>query len=237
MSELEFLKNVVKESSKLITSNFTINTKGTDGDRVTNLDFEVEKYIIEKIKHTYPTFDIISEEFNPRKSKNKNYFVIDPIDGTKNFTLNIPLWTIQVCCVKNNKVVASVVYIPPQNEMFYADHTGAYLNGKRITVKKYKNLIDVHFGIEGKDNLKDYFLLKDIFHRRRNYGCAGVSFSYVACGRLHAVMFKYDNIWDYLPGLYIAKQAGAHIINKKGCHLCASTKELAEILFLADKVK
>mgnify|MGYP000180565464 FL=1 len=62
--ELKFLIDVVKGASLLITEEFEVHAKENKGDLVTNFDFEIEKYIIDKIKQNYPNFSIISEEYN-----------------------------------------------------------------------------------------------------------------------------------------------------------------------------
>ena len=83
---LSFIIDIVKEASLLINDNFTINQKGKYDDLVTNLDTEVERFLISKIKEKYFNFDIVSEEYNSNNSVTDNCFVIDPIDGTINFS-------------------------------------------------------------------------------------------------------------------------------------------------------
>ena len=119
--ELKFLIDIVKEASKLITEEFEVKAKDNKGDLVTNFDFEVEQFMINEIKKAYPNFNIVSEEFNSNEGLTDNCFTIDPIDGTVNFANNIPLWGIQVACVKNGKTVAAVIYLVKLDELYYAD--------------------------------------------------------------------------------------------------------------------
>ena len=67
--ELQFLINTVMEASNLITDEFEVKAKDDKGDLVTSFDYEVEKYITEKINKEYPNFDIVSEEFNSKSSQ------------------------------------------------------------------------------------------------------------------------------------------------------------------------
>ena len=85
IEELKFLIETVKEASKIITEDFEVNAKGTQGDLVTNLDYEIEKFILNKINNQYPNFDVVSEEFNSKKELTENCFTVDPLDGTVNF--------------------------------------------------------------------------------------------------------------------------------------------------------
>ena len=89
MSEYsQFLKRIVLEAGKLTLHNFETYNKGGENDLVTNLDLEVENFLIDETKKEYPDFDIVSEEFNTNNEVTKNCFIIDPIDGTINFANN-----------------------------------------------------------------------------------------------------------------------------------------------------
>ena len=144
--EIDFIKAIVKEAEKFINKDFTKEIKGGESDFVTNLDLEIETFLIDKLKKEYPDFDIVSEEFNNNNEVTENCFIIDPIDGTINFANNLPLWGIQIACVKNGETIASVINFPKINEFYYADKTGAYLNDNKITInevpEKYKLLVN-----------------------------------------------------------------------------------------------
>ena len=146
--ELEFLIRMVKESAEIIKNGkVEVKPKGKD-DLVTNLDYEVEKYIISKIQKEYPEFDIVSEEFNSKKELTQNCFTIDPIDGTINFAHKLPFWAIQVSCIKNGETIVAVIYSPRTDELFYAvKNKGAFLNGERINISTLplsKSLFTAH---------------------------------------------------------------------------------------------
>ena len=105
MTEIEFLKDLVIRASKLITNEVIVKAKDDKGDLVTNFDYDVENFISNEIKKSYPNFDIVSEEFNTNGKLTENCFTVDPIDGTINFAHGMPLWAIQVACVKKVKLV------------------------------------------------------------------------------------------------------------------------------------
>ena len=229
MKDLDFLIDVVKKASLIINEDFEINAKGNDGDLVTNFDYEVENFIISQIKANYPEFDIVSEEFNSGGKLTENCFVIDPIDGTITFAHGCPDWAIQVACVKNYQTVAAVIYLPKLGEMYYADDSHAYLNGKIIYVNNLpieKCLYEVH----GKKRISALERMSKFSKHFRRSGSAGVSFAYVAAGRYGGVIFRNNTLWDYIPGFHIAKQAGAYIIDEPECHIAANSKQTALIL-------
>lgn len=229
--EAKFLIKIVKQAAKLIDSNFIVNTKGDKGDLVTDLDYKVELFLTNKMKKYYPDFDIVSEEFNAGKKLSKNCFTIDPIDGTINFANNLPLWAIQVACIKDGETCASVIYAPKLNELYYADETGAYLNGKKIHVNS-SNIQASLYVIECATEDKTGYIKKVVpysIHARATY-CSAINYAWVARGSLGAAVFMLKNLWDYVPGLYLVKQAGGAVIDKSNKHIGANTKEFAKLL-------
>lgn len=228
--ELDFLIKIVKSASELITEEFEVKSKDDNGDLVTNFDYEVEQFIINEIKKEYPDFKIVSEEFNASEGLTDNCFTIDPIDGTINFAHNVPLWAIQVACIKNGKTCAAVIYLPKLNELYYADENGAFLNDKKISV----NEMSVDRGlytVEGPGNILGEYKMRNINRNYRDFHCAAVNFAFVASGRLSATNFVWDTLWDYIPGQFLVEQAGGVIYNDTKMHIAANSEEfLKEML-------
>ncbi len=230
--KLDFLLSIVKEAEKISREQFIVEDKyGAENDLVTNLDTKIESFLISKIKESYPEFDIVSEEFNSKKEITKNCFVIDPIDGTINFANNLPLWGIQICCVEGGKRVAAVIDLVRQNELFYADETGAYLNGRKIHARS-NELGKSLYSIDGSNNIPAYQKMRKYSSQRRNFGAVCVSCANVAAGRIQACVYRSDKPWDYEPGLFICQMAGAYTKNVSGFHCAAANKELLDILYL-----
>ena len=206
--ELEFLIKTVKQASKLITPNFLIKIKDEHGDLVTDFDYEIEKFLISKINKAYPEFEIISEEFNNQEKVCANYFTIDPIDGTVNFANGLPLWGIQLACVKNGEPCASVIYLPALKELYSCSEDGAFVNGNPIHVNKLSPNMVLYNADQIFKSPKE-----NLFYRREVFSSA-VFFAWLASGKYGALVFS-PNIhsWDLLPGLYLSKKAGAYILN------------------------
>lgn len=230
-TESQFLRDVVKKANNLSTQKFDTINKGGENDLVTNLDLEIERFIIDEIKKQYPNFDIVSEEFNTNNKITENCFVIDPIDGTINFANNLPLWGIQVACIKNGKTIASVISLPRINEFYYADETGAYLNDNKISVNEVP-IKKALYSIDGNNNLPSMQRMRKYSSNRRNFGGVCVSMSFVASGRIHGAVFRSNKPWDYEPGLFICKMAGASVKSIDGFHAAAMNQEFLDILEL-----
>lgn len=99
-----------------------ITTK-PDNTPVTDADKAVERAIIDAIAAQYPTDGVVGEEFGTSGS-NDRYWVIDPIDGTKNFLRGVPTWATLIALVENEQVVASVVSCPALYRRWYATAAG-----------------------------------------------------------------------------------------------------------------
>lgn len=230
MSEdVKFLIELVKDASLLINDEFEISAKGDKGDLVTNFDFEIEKYIIQRIKENYSNFSIVSEEYNSENKLTDNCFTIDPIDGTINFANNIPLWGIQIACIKDGETCAAVIYLPKINELYYADETGSYLNNKKIHVNSLNSDKGL-YSVEGPNRLPGQVKMKKLNPHCRDFFCAAVNFAWVACGRLSATIFRKDSLWDYIPGQFIVKQAGGTVYNSNGAHIAANNNQFLNVL-------
>jgi len=231
--ELEFLIKLVKEANELITDDLVVKNKDDKGDLVTNFDYAIEKYMLEKIKENYPDYTVISEEFNPKAELTDNCFTIDPIDGTINFAHGIPLWGIQVSCIKNGKTCAAVIYMPRLNEIYYADENGAFMNDKPMKVND-KSIRDGVYSLEGikgqtqPKSILSHYKMNEINRKYRELHCAAADFAWVACGRLCATNFMGSNYWDYMPGEYLVEQAGGVTYNAEHCHIAANSKEVLE---------
>lgn len=98
-------------------------TTKPDNSPVTDADQAVERAIIDAINLKYPTDGVVGEEFGSSGSKDR-YWVIDPIDGTKNFLRGVPTWATLIALVENEQVVTSVVSCPALYRRWYATAGG-----------------------------------------------------------------------------------------------------------------
>lgn len=228
--KLKFLIDIVKQAEEISKEKFDAKLKDGVNDIVTNLDVKIENFLIGKIKENYPNFDIVSEEGNSKQELTDDCFVIDPIDGTINFANGLPLWGIQVACRENGKTIASVIDLPKLNEFYYADENGAFLNGEKISVRQVP-IRNALFTVDGGgSNIEAITKMTKYTTNYRHFYAMCVAISFLASGKIHGVVFRADRAWDYLPGMYIAQQAGAVVIDKKGCHIGAMNEEFALLL-------
>lgn len=232
---LNFLTNTVKEAYLEIKDiNKEVSLKGSR-DYVTNCDLLVEKYIIEKMKNTYPNIDILSEEFNYDKEKTSKYFVIDPIDGTINFANGLDLWGIQVAYVENGQAMVSCLYYPKLDMVIQTLRNGeVFVNGKESSVKEYNGLQDSMVAFDfSRANDKNYIAYRETsktIMRVREFGAACFGFGMVARGSIDGYCILQNTPWDIEPGLLACVEAGAKIYRDDFCTIVANSEEIIDTI-------
>ena len=104
-------------------------------DLVTEVDKNIEDFLIASILERYPSDNILSEETHSDGIVSGRTWIIDPIDGTCNFARGIPVYGVQLALCDEGRPVMSLIYLPVPDEEYSAVFGGgAYLNGKRIYV-------------------------------------------------------------------------------------------------------
>jgi len=103
------------------------------GDIVTEGDLVVQDYVKERLQEEFPEHGFDSEEMDKENSKAEYTWVLDPIDGTKYYTRDVPFWTISLALKRYDKSILGVVYSPELNRLYCASIDGeATLNGEPI---------------------------------------------------------------------------------------------------------
>jgi myo-inositol-1(or 4)-monophosphatase len=219
----QFLEKALQEAAQIANEKFgkvTGITKGEDNNQVlTETDIAIGKLLVEKVKATYPDYNIIDEEAGVVDNNSDFTWVIDPIDGTSNFANGVPTYGIMMGLLKNEKPIAGGFMIPPTGEMYLAEKgKGTTLNGKPVTVTKEENLLNclVAYGIDGhQDNpnltRNEAKLLGEIILHIRNLRTSGsepIDVGWVASGKYGARLNQYGKIWDVVAPQIIVEEAG-----------------------------
>ncbi len=243
--ELEVLEDAVRRASEIVIGG---NRHAYDKctligtyDVVTDSDVKAERFIIECIEREFPDDTVISEETNPKKGMSERCWVIDPIDGTMNYTRGIPLFGIQGCFLENGEPKASVIYLPVFDEMFTASEDGAFLNGKPLHVSGPRPLKQCLMSTGDFSRRSQQFrdAQAEIFSgcysdiaRFKVFGAACMDFAYLAAGRTDIHIRFLNKIWDFMPGMYLAEKAGAvhdkKLVDDHGILMMCSSREVLD---------
>ena len=192
--------------------------RNNESDIVTAADKAAEAAIINFIHNRYPTHSILSEESGEEVREAEYEWVIDPLDGTTNFSSGLPEFSVSIGIRHCGVTVVGVVYAPYLNELFHAVRgEGAFLNGELIHCGSRQSLdrcvVATGFPVD-KDcnpdnNLDNVARILPQVRGLRRLGAAAVDISYVAAGILDAYWELNLHEWDVCAGLLIAEEAGA----------------------------
>ena len=192
---------------------------------VSYVDKESERRIVKALETILPGAGFLAEEGTDKKGTNDYQWIIDPLDGTTNFTHGLPPFAISIGLAKGKKMVCGVIYEVTKKECFHSSEGNpAYLNKSEIHVSKIQSLSEsllaTGFPFYHLDKIDPYLEIIKTFlketHGIRRLGSAATDLAYVACGRLDG-FFEYNlNAWDVAAGSFIVEQAGGKVTDFKG---------------------
>jgi myo-inositol-1(or 4)-monophosphatase len=225
-----FLTQMATKAGKILLDGYRkpkqITSKGDEGI-VTDTDFRSEKFLVNTIKTAYPEHSIMAEESGITRSDSEWLWLIDPLDGTTNFSQKLPLFCVSIALAHNDQLQYGIVYSPILDEMFYAEKgNGAYLNGSKIKVSNKtdfnKALLCTGFAYDrGKIMYRNLENMGAIMENRitqgvRIDGSAAMDLCYVACGRFDGFWEFNLRPWDLAAGALIVREAGGTVSKLAG---------------------
>jgi len=233
MKDLKKYKEVMfeaaDEAAKILMENFDteleIGRKRDYHDLVTEIDKRSEAKIIEIVHKYFPDHNVLGEEGGDLKKKSDYLWIVDPIDGTINYTHSLPIFCVSIAFEVKGEVLLGVVYNPMTKEKFWAEKgKGAYLNDKKICVSEIEYLKDsllvTGFPYGAKDNMDhciDHFVnFVKLGLPIRRLGSAAMDICYLAAGRFDAFWEVNLNAWDVAAGCLILMEAGGKLSDFKG---------------------
>lgn len=196
-----------------------------DNTPVTDADRSVESKFRELMSHARPDDHIIGEEFGGSGNKPARYWVIDPIDGTKNFLRGVPTWGTLIALVENGEVVVGVCSAPELFRRWYAaKDSGAFLSVNnaqptKISVSKVSSLSDASLAysdLEGWGSRREKFesLMSSVW-RTRGFGDYW-SHMLVAEGAVDIAAEPSLALWDMAALDIIVREAGGKFTSLDG---------------------
>ncbi|MDD5469683.1 MAG: hypothetical protein PHO92_02685 [Candidatus Peribacteraceae bacterium] len=194
------------------TGGFSVKTDPSD--RVTATDMEAQEGIVRMLTEQFPGCSILAEEEEGgtlvRSAEER--FVIDPLDGTANFTQKLPHVAVSIALQQRGESVTGVLFFPVLNELYTAvQGQGAFLNGEPVQVQPCARMQDAYIAE----------IFSDRTHRGtdvryppctayRKFGSAVTSLAYLARGSVHAVALR-CSLWDVAAAEVLIREAGGRI--------------------------
>jgi myo-inositol-1(or 4)-monophosphatase len=223
-----FIKGVAREAGEIIREsygNIFHRIEKSSFEFKTLIDDKVEAFVIKAIKEKYPSHGIISEESVAYQSNADYLWVIDPLDGTLNFTIGVTdLFAVSIALYFKGSPIVGVIYAPLRDDFYFAAvGRGAFKNNQIIKPADCNKLESAVVALEyGKVNRT-----KILKYQEKLLGESGAHYTYVFCnatvalgmvaeGRLNAYFALNLEVWDMAAGVIINREAGNIVTNSEG---------------------
>ncbi len=231
--------DAAKEAGKFLRESkgksLKIENKSSSIDPVTQIDKQAEKIIIDTIKGRYPDHAILAEEGGESDDISEYRWIIDPLDGTVNFTHGLPIYCVSIGLEYKGAIIAGAVYEPNVDDLYTAERgKGAFLNGKRIRVSDNDRLIDsiliTGFPYDIHDNPDNTigrftdFLMEAQAIRR--LGSAAIDLCYIAAGYGDGFWEAFIKPWDIAAGMLLVEEAGGKVTDFDGKPIGADSQRI-----------
>lgn len=205
--------------------NLQVSLKGPS-DFVSSADQRAEDIVFRELSKARPTFGFLMEERGEVKGSDPSQkWIVDPLDGTTNFLHGIPQFAISIAAMKDDAVLAGLIYNPIADEMFVAERgRGGFLNERRLRVAGRRELSNsvVCCGIPhaGRGNAevfrKELAAVQTRVAGVRRFGAAALDLAWVAAGRFDGFWERSLSPWDLAAGMLIVREAGGLVTDLDG---------------------
>ncbi len=208
-------------AKSLFQRNIEVRIKA-DKSPVTEADVRCEIAIREILEARFPSHGFYGEETGTRDRDAENLWLVDPIDGTKAFVREYPMFSTQIALMRGGELVLGVSSAPVYGEIAYAERgAGAYLNGRRVEVSHIDSLEATVLSSGNMKSLatgpkwKRYGELIAGISRVRGYGDF-LHYHLLASGKIDAVVETDVNILDIAACVAIVAEAGGRFTELDG---------------------
>ena len=202
-------------------TNLGIETKSNIYDVVTRADKEGEAFLLDAIQREFPGHGILGEESGAHIGTGDYLWVLDPLDGTNNYSQGLPVYTVSIGLQYKGEAVVGVVYAPYLDELYTAvKGTGAFLNGQSIHVSHKSTLEESVLGtgfpydkdVNPDNNAPNLVSILPHLRGIRRMGSAAYDLACVAAGFLDGYWELALHPWDMCAGALIVEEAGGIVV-------------------------
>jgi histidinol-phosphatase len=222
---LAFSIQIVKSSSSITMKYFGRKVKTSlkpNKSPVTIADLKCEEYLIKEIKKKYPSHDIYSEESGREDNGSEFMWIIDPLDGTKNFIRQFPYWGTLLALEYGGEIILGIISMPALKEFIYASRNdGCFINGRKTKVsnlEKIENSFCIFGGLDYilKQSYRNKFLdIASKCYYSRGFGdCHGHSF--IIKGQAEFMIDPHTEPYDVAATKICVEEAGGMLTDTKG---------------------
>ncbi len=199
-----------------------VQVKGR-GNFLTETDLAAERSVLAILRKEYPEHELLAEESAGKPRGEGWMWVVDPLDGTHNFSRGIPYFAFNIALCHERKPLLGLTYAPATGEEFFAEvGKGLTVNGQPARASAAERLNDCVLGVDlGYEDARAARMLELVaevwpVQSVRVMGSAALGLAYAACGRYDLFMHHFLYPWDIAAGIALVMEGGGAVLNRDG---------------------
>ena len=205
----------------------TLRRDFSELEKIQNSKQNVDKFVLKSIDNVKesinidlikarPEAELFFVEDGAEVQKKDFFFLVDPVSGLKNYSHGISYFASSIVLIIDGKVIASIIYDPIRDEMFFAEKgKGAYLNNSRIRVSSNNKRNRAIFVLESIDLINFLNNQDEVVESFRVLGSSSLDLANTANGKIDCYISKNLNLQNSTAGLFLVKEAGGVLYQDK----------------------
>lgn len=213
---ISITQSAAEEILKYYRSSFSVADKSPDNP-VTDADLAADTLLRQGLGELLPEAGWLSEETadNPKRLSKSKCWVVDPIDGTKEFVMGIPEFSVSVALVEDGLPALAVIINPPTKELFYAYRDkGAYYNNQEARVSSTEKLMGASVDASRSERKRGEFEPFEETVKLKTMGSIAYKLARVSAGLVDATWSRGPkHEWDICAGVLLIQEAGGQVVD------------------------
>jgi myo-inositol-1(or 4)-monophosphatase len=247
---LKQVENIAKQTGQDIllpafANQLSTQTQKNDGSIVTETDEKAQQFIQHELRKLDASIGFLGEEMNKAEQlqalhSGEQFWCVDPLDGTGNFTTPLPLFAVSIALISNGKPSLACIYDPVRDEMFstFIGH-GLCINGKPFSPASHDKILKDSVGFVDFKRLTSELATKLVtqkhYRSQRNLGTCALEWAWLAAGRGQFIVHGGQKLWDYAAGLLLAEESCCQVADFTGNHPFAKTQLSCPIIAASNR--
>lgn len=202
-------------------------SRKADDSLLTEADLAMQQRLAREFHHHWPHIAFLGEEMMHEQQQRvladdaQGVWIVDPLDGTRNFASGLPFFSVSVALLAKGEVVLGVVYDPVRDECFTAvKGEGAQCNGVPLSCVALPHELRQTIALIDFKRLSHELAARLVterpFSSQRSFGSVAIDWCWLAAGRCHTYLHGAQRLWDYAAGALIYAEAGGHAVTLQG---------------------
>ncbi|MBI1424491.1 MAG: inositol monophosphatase [Gammaproteobacteria bacterium] len=190
-----------------------------DGSIITEADHAMQQALQTALQSHWPEIAFLGEEMTQAEQEHileisqHGVWIVDPLDGTSNFSVGIPCFAVSIALILNGRIELGLVYDPVRDECFTAQRgCGAKLNAAELTLAALHAVDKMTIGLVDfkrlSPELAGRLAIKPPYKSQRSFGSVALDWCWIAAGRGDVYVHGKQKLWDYAAGHVILSEAG-----------------------------